>query len=339
MQLDQQSTLQKQPDMVDISSYNLSGGRPRTSMERNEELRARIFKPKRLERVEGSPEVDCMDSAAYAENYEEGMPSTSAAFSHESIDFSMNDLTDIALEEFEASMFADFTSPQTQVQLQVDQNPTQRTPEDHQEMFQLYSEVFKQGRMFSNKQCNLFAETNQDDLQQMISILQRISARISALFKTSPGKNLREMEDQGIAMVILGCVIQAVENIGKFLELDGKNNSHTLGTIMPTLTHVRGIEGMYMNHNPTHTQSLSNLSSGSINSDDGRGGVSHLRLELIMVVTRLDFLLMQFKAFVANFNSLVTVVSISAPSQMITNLQNLHQKLESVLEKLKIEWV
>jgi hypothetical protein len=72
--------------------------------------------------------------------------------------------------------------------------------------------------------------------------------------------------------------------------------------------------------------------------DEGRGIVSGVRLELIMVITRLDFFLMQFRSFVSNFNSLVTVISISQPAELIGKLHGLHQRTESVLEMLRMDW-
>lgn len=91
--------------------------------------------------------------------------------------------------------------------------------------------------------------------------------------------------------------------------------------------------------NVAPSQSLPILGSVSTIPRDGRPGAMNTRFERIMVVTRLDFLLMQFKEFVANFNSLVTIISISQSSLLIAQLNTLHQRFELALEKLRIEWI
>ena len=69
------------------------------------------------------------------------------------------------------------------------------------------------------------------------------------------------------------------------------------------------------------------------------GAVSGVRLEIIMLVTQMDFFLMQFKAFISKFNSLVTIISIFHPAELIAKLHSLHQRIEVVLKKLRFEWV
>jgi hypothetical protein len=57
---------------------------------------------------------------------------------------------------------------------------------------------------------------------------------------------------------------------------------------------------------------------------------------LIMIVTQLDIFLMQFGVFVTNSNSLVMAISIFHPAELIAKLHSLHQRIESILEKLRM---
>ena len=91
--------------------------------------------------------------------------------------------------------------------------------EDFQEVLQICREVYSQSIMVSQRRCSLFTES-QEDLRQMMGTLQKISGKISVLSKTL-SMGLRIAGYQSMAMVIFASVVLAVENVGKFVELDG----------------------------------------------------------------------------------------------------------------------
>ena len=91
--------------------------------------------------------------------------------------------------------------------------------EAFQEVLQICREVYRQSRMVSQKRCSLFTESH-EDLRQMMGTLQKISGKISVLSKTL-SMGLRRTEYQSMAMVIFASIVLAVENVGKFVELDG----------------------------------------------------------------------------------------------------------------------
>lgn len=218
---------QRPPNMMEVfPTSSTSVKRFRKPLEHNNEIRALVHHVEKLHRVEGHDcqthfqDPESMDSVDFPEAYKDSIPSDLSTFSHD-LDFSMDDFSQVPFGQFEASSFLDLTIPQAETQ-RVDQNLPRQTTGDCQETLQIYGEVHRQGQVVSNKRCNLFAETDQEDVQQLIVILQRISARISALFKISSG-NSRGAGDQGMAIVIFACVIQAVDNISKFVELDRKD--------------------------------------------------------------------------------------------------------------------
>jgi hypothetical protein len=105
--------------------------------------------------------------------------------------------------------------------------PTLPTPpptaEDFQETLEICSDVNMQTRTVPHRRCSLFAEDGREELHQMTEILRKISSKISALAQTSfPHDSGRRTEDQSMAIILFVSVIQAVDNISIFIELDGK---------------------------------------------------------------------------------------------------------------------
>lgn len=174
----------------------------------------------------------------------------------------------------------------------------------------IFSELQAQGIFLSQRRHSLMLNEDRDMVNTVMDTLRRASDEIASIRKAN-STDMMQARSQTLTMVAFASIVQAVENISRFAELDGQNDS------------VTG------SHSPGQ------LSSTSSTTNDGSDLVISLRLELIMTATRLDFFLGQIESFVSGFSSSVTVVIISHPSELIEKLQTLHFRIGLVLERLR----
>ncbi|KAH8588575.1 hypothetical protein B0O99DRAFT_600605 [Bisporella sp. PMI_857] len=228
------------------------------------------------------------------------------------MDFSKDDFGQISPRQSNIAKPGGWSGSQLQI-YRADNQASNSIIGESQEILQIYSEIQKQSDLLAQNRCSLLAQGDQDNLRQIMDTLGRMSRKISAV-SNALASDPRRINDQSLAMVIFASIIQAMDNVSRFTEL-GDHQGYG-----------------------SQAQPSSGSSPRPVVSTDEWGAVSGVRLDLIIAVTRLDFFLMQFKAFITSFNCYITVISVSHPAELIARLHHLHQRIGLVLERLQTGW-
>ncbi len=233
-------------------------------------------------------------------------------------------------EQSDMQMIGDWKSPPVNTySCEVSMN--EAGSEDYHAILEVFSELQRQGNLLAQRRYSLTADGDQEHLRVIMDTLRKMSDKICAMPKQSSAE-MMQPKHQSLAFLVFATVVQAVDNIGRFAELDGKPPPPQ---IPPSLTRSLCTGQPDYHHN---TRSPNNPSPRSFSSVDGSwaaGSSSSSRLELTITVTRLDYFLGQLESFISAFSSLVTVITISHPDELIGKLQTLHHRIGVVLEKLR----